>query len=233
VLAQARTRLGELAPEPRGLGAAGLGRWTTETRLPGRSGGLDDELVHQCVEVLAGLRAGDGGRGASLTAHARLVAAHAPDAERELLALAARLDDELAALPRVFAHGDFWAGNVLSADGRLTGIVDWDAGGSGRLPLLDLLHLLSAPSGPRTATPQPAAALELVWRRLDDSPAISDYCQRIGIERHRNLLRRLAVAFWLERAAWISERSVGAGDNAWAQRNVQGVLRFVANNDPL
>ena len=55
---------------------------------------------------------------------------------------AARLDAELAGLPRGFGHGDFFAGNLLVDGGRLAGVVDWDGAGPGRLPLLDLLHLL-------------------------------------------------------------------------------------------
>lgn len=233
VLAQVRTSLRDLVPEPNGRGVAGLGHWTRETRLQGEVGPLDDGLLQQCVDVLARLHAAGGDDPASLTPSARAVAASAPRDERELLRLAAKLDGELVAVPRGFAHGDFWAGNLLSAGGRLTGIVDWDAGGAGRLPLLDLLHLLSAPSGPRTATPEPGVAFEEVWRQLDDAAAITDYCQRIGIERHPALLRRLAVAFWLERAAWVADRSVGGADSRWAERNVEGVLRFLANNQPL
>jgi len=232
VLAEVRA-LGDLVPQPLGHGVVGLGRWTKETRLQGTVADLDDSLVRQCVGVLARLHAVGAGSvpADQVEQDAAVIAAHAPEHERRLEDLAARLAPELATVPRGFAHGDFWAGNLLSDGGRLTGIVDWEAGGAGRLPLLDLLHLLSAPSGPRTATPEPGRAFESTWKTLDgDNAAISDYCQRIGINGDRVVLRRLAVAFWLERTAWVIDRAVHDTDRAWLERNVEGVLRFLANN---
>jgi aminoglycoside phosphotransferase (APT) family kinase protein len=40
-------------------------------------------------------------------------------------------------------HGDFWPGNLLSAQpgGLVTGVVDWDCASDQQLPLHDLLHL--------------------------------------------------------------------------------------------
>ena len=38
---------------------------------------------------------------------------------------------EVVAPPEVLIHGDYWSGNVVWQDGRLTGIVDWSAGARG------------------------------------------------------------------------------------------------------
>lgn len=38
---------------------------------------------------------------------------------------------ELVASPPVLTHGDYWSGNVVWRDGRLTGIVDWSSGARG------------------------------------------------------------------------------------------------------
>ncbi|HVQ59660.1 MAG TPA: aminoglycoside phosphotransferase family protein [Solirubrobacterales bacterium] len=38
---------------------------------------------------------------------------------------------ELVASPEVLTHGDYWSGNVVWKDGRLTGIVDWSGGSRG------------------------------------------------------------------------------------------------------
>lgn len=38
---------------------------------------------------------------------------------------------EVASAPEVLAHCDYWSGNVVWRDGRLTGIVDWSAGARG------------------------------------------------------------------------------------------------------
>lgn len=38
---------------------------------------------------------------------------------------------EVVAAPAVLTHGDYWSGNVVWRDGRLTGIVDWASGSRG------------------------------------------------------------------------------------------------------
>lgn len=38
---------------------------------------------------------------------------------------------QIAASPEVLTHGDYWSGNVVWRDGKLTGIVDWSAGARG------------------------------------------------------------------------------------------------------
>ncbi len=38
---------------------------------------------------------------------------------------------QLVAEPQVLTHGDYWSGNTLWRDGRLTGVVDWSAGSRG------------------------------------------------------------------------------------------------------
>jgi aminoglycoside phosphotransferase (APT) family kinase protein len=38
---------------------------------------------------------------------------------------------EVLASPPVLCHGDYWSGNVVWRDGRLTGIVDWSGGARG------------------------------------------------------------------------------------------------------
>lgn len=38
---------------------------------------------------------------------------------------------EVVVSPQVLTHGDYWSGNVVWRDGRLTGIVDWTAGSRG------------------------------------------------------------------------------------------------------
>jgi hypothetical protein len=57
------------------------------------------------------------------------------------------LTDRLAALhevlrclstPRTVVHGDFWCGNILLDDDRVTGVVDWEAGALEDEPLRDL-----------------------------------------------------------------------------------------------
>ena len=43
-----------------------------------------------------------------------------------------------------WVHGDFWAGNILvSSDGSIVGVVDWDSAGCPGTPSVDLVHLLA------------------------------------------------------------------------------------------
>lgn len=58
---------------------------------------------------------------------------------------------QIVGAPRVLTHGDYWSGNVVWRDGRLTGIVDWSAASRGPRGFdlgwcrLDLVLLLGEP----------------------------------------------------------------------------------------
>ena len=43
-------------------------------------------------------------------------------------------------VPRTVVHGDFWFGNVLLAGGRVSGVVDWEAGATSGEPVRDLVR---------------------------------------------------------------------------------------------
>jgi hypothetical protein len=43
------------------------------------------------------------------------------------------------ALPLVVCHGDYWAGNVMVAGGRVRGVIDWERAALDELPLWDLV----------------------------------------------------------------------------------------------
>jgi aminoglycoside phosphotransferase (APT) family kinase protein len=71
---------------------------------------------------------------------------------RERFAGDADLDDDLGRLavlhdrlgcetvPRTAVHGDLWFGNVLLRDGRVSGVVDWEAGAASGEPVRDLVR---------------------------------------------------------------------------------------------
>jgi aminoglycoside phosphotransferase (APT) family kinase protein len=65
-----------------------------------------------------------------------------PDEHRqgELFHRLAELDARLssASTPRTVVHGDFWFGNILLSDGRLSGVVDWEAATTSGEPIRDL-----------------------------------------------------------------------------------------------
>jgi aminoglycoside phosphotransferase len=56
----------------------------------------------------------------------------------------ADLQDRLAGhrVARAMVHGDLWPGNLLMADGRLCGVIDWERAQRGGLPVHDLAHFV-------------------------------------------------------------------------------------------
>jgi aminoglycoside phosphotransferase (APT) family kinase protein len=43
-------------------------------------------------------------------------------------------------IPRTVVHGDFWFGNILLSDGRVSGVVDWEAASLSGEPVRDLVR---------------------------------------------------------------------------------------------
>lgn len=222
-------------PWPLAEGRSGLADWSLEQLLPGTrpAGGLDSELLAQCVDFLVALHgSGSSGTASSLSEDANSVAALRPPAQAEALReLGRRLDSDLASVARGFGHGDFFLGNLLTEGKRLSGVVDWDAGGPGRLPLLDLLHLLHLaqyPLGDEDWGPTIARRL-LPWARSGGDDVVREYSGRIGLDADPRLLEPLAIAYWLDRVAYTlrthRQRRVEA---RWLARNVDLVVEATA-----
>jgi aminoglycoside phosphotransferase len=73
-----------------------------------------------------------------LLAHRYGAVAGMNHAVRELDAIYARLREHRT--PRTAVHGDFWCGNLLIADGAVSGVVDWEAGSVLGEPARDLVR---------------------------------------------------------------------------------------------
>ncbi len=222
-----------LVPWPLAAGQSGLGEWTVEPLMPGRPAGgrVEGALMAECSDFLVGLHS-PGPSVSSLAGAAEVVAeAAGPAVARFVRATGARLDDELAGVPRGFGHGDFFAENLLVEGGRLSGVVDWDAAGPGRLPLLDLLHLIvtSRWRGVDLGWGPAIASHLLPWARDGGDETARDHCARVGIDPDPALLERLAVAYWLDRAAaQLSTHAEYWEDRAWIEANVAAVARAVS-----
>jgi aminoglycoside phosphotransferase (APT) family kinase protein len=77
--------------------------------------------------------------GVSLRLETRFSQDPAIAADLEVLAeVNARLRRD--ATPRATVHGDLWFGNVLCTGGRVSGVVDWEAGSSSGEPVRDLVR---------------------------------------------------------------------------------------------
>jgi aminoglycoside phosphotransferase (APT) family kinase protein len=145
--------------------------------------------------------------------------------------VAERLAAEVVDLPRGFAHGDFFRGNVLVDGGRLAGVVDWDAAGPGRLPFLDLLHLRHMSKHLPADRDWGLTVVRglLPWARAGGDELTRGFCRRLGVEPSPALLEALAVAYWLERLGYqLSTYADRTERRVWLERNVDEVLRAIA-----
>jgi aminoglycoside phosphotransferase (APT) family kinase protein len=237
--AHARLREARLPDEAAGLvpwvearERTGLADWSLERRLPGGPPppAFSEQLLADCVDFLVVLHGADGTTepARSARATAETAAGFCPRAEAQaIVALGERLETTLADVPRGFAHGDYFRGNLLVEDGRLVGVVDWDASGPGRLPLLDLLHL-------RHMNEQRPADLDwgptvvehlLPWARAGGDRTAREYCRRVGIEPLPERMEQLVAAYWLDRLAYqLSTYADRALRPRWLERNVGFVL---------
>jgi aminoglycoside phosphotransferase (APT) family kinase protein len=213
-------------------GRAGLVDWTLERRLPGtRPPALTTALLDDCVAFLVALHDAPGGRdgGFSVRDDAETVAASCePDDAAAVRALAARLESDLDGIPRGFAHGDFFAGNLLAEGDRLAGVLDWDAGGPGRLPAADLFHLqlTSTPYGTDDRWGRAVLERTLPAARAGGDDAVRRYCRELGFAADPAVLERLALAYWLGYAAYqLRTHAHRRRQPEWLAGNLACVLR--------
>ncbi len=109
--------------------------------------------------------------------------------------------------------------------------MDWDAGGPGRLPLLDLIHLQHlAQYSLADEDWGPSLVRHLFpWAQSGGDEAARTYCSRIGLELRPGLLENLAVAYWLDRVAYtLRTHRQRRTEPRWLARNVDHVLEAVA-----
>jgi hypothetical protein len=203
-----RAVAGRLAPALEQGELAGV-RYTLEPRLPGsHPGRLDAGLMAQCVEFLA-----------SLSATANDSCAGIPDTvERDVATLADHLDSgslnvlhevrstlssRLSEIPPVWTHGDFWLGNLLVANRRLAGVLDWDAATPAGLPLADVLHLIALGDRRIRRLAHGPRCTERLWplARAGGDRRLREACLATGTPSDAATLTALAVGYWLSRVA--------------------------------
>jgi hypothetical protein len=171
--AQALRERGYPAPETQLVVQVGPAVVTVQELLPGKKIDLmDEELFEQAlalnarhVGVLAGredvprnhLYLREDGPGYCLHEPLRRFSARTADLEARIARIGAQVPERLSGDDVV--HQDFHPGNLLAADGRITGVIDWDGAGRGdaRFDLVTLRFGI-----------HPAGAEPAVARRLDD-----------------------------------------------------------------
>ena len=218
--------VGRRVPWPIASGTSGLAEWTLEPVFPGAA--PSGPLPGECIDFLVALHSLGGEPAASLRAAAEVVAQASPAAAEPVMEIGERLEADLGAVPRGFGHGDFFAGNLLVEGGRLTGVIDWDSAGPGRLPLLDVLQVvMTARFRPAAREWGPAVVGELMpWARRSGDALARDYCARVGLEPDPRVLERLVAAYWLDRAAsQLATHAEHWEDREWIAANVEFVAR--------
>ena len=217
----------ELLPEIVGDGHAGLGEWTTERRLRGaRSPAeLAPRVADDVLDVLAALHAAGKTAPADATDAGEAIASTLGAGSRadDVLLVAKEIDEELQGLPGALGHGDFWHGNLLLDGDRLAGVIDWDAGGDGRLPFADALHLVVTARVPRGSV---GWGVE-VARELTaaPSPLVRRHAEAVRIPVDGAMHRALVGAYWLERlATQLSTYADRVVRPRWLATNVDPVL---------
>jgi hypothetical protein len=196
--------------------------WTVEERLPGRRPPrLTSVLFTDAAAFCANLppsgapaRPGDG---------ARALADWFPDRAGGLGRLARVLDATLGDLPGVVRHGDLWTGNLLALDGRLTGVVDWDAWSEDGVPALDLVHLIATEERLRLRRPIGAVYAQMPWRRPEVRALLGQWWPALD----RNLARvdALGTAWWSTQLATDIARTPALASNPrWVADNIHAVL---------
>ena len=142
------------------------------------------------------------------------------------------LDDQLAGIPCGYAHGDFWHGNLFATEGRLVGVADWEAAGTGRLAVLDLVHF-SFTSGWRrrretTDWGEPLVREFLPSFSASDNHLMHSYLERVDLDITASQLAALIAAYWLERVAYqLSTYSERLRLPVWMESNVEYPLRVL------
>jgi hypothetical protein len=215
-------------------GRSGLADWSLERLMPGSRPPkeLTPALLGNAVEFLVELwRVSDGPqpevRFADFAATVATVCS--PEQEAAVRALAERLDRELEGLPRGFAHGDFFAGNMLADGDRLTAVLDWDSGGPGRLPFVDLVHLhRTLVHGGDDLWGAVFVEYLLPFARAGGDETVARYARALGLEHARELLEELTLAYWLEHTSYqLRTHDHRRFEPEWIKANVERVLAAV------
>lgn len=131
-----------------------------------------------------------------------------------------------------WVHGDFVPGNILIAPGTgaITGLIDWDQGGTADLPLVDIVQLLLAShvaGGNRELGELVAGLLRGVPLSDREVELVERVQSQLGGDRFN--IRELVLLCWLRHISGNLSKSRMYGRHSWwLRRNVEQVLRAYA-----
>lgn len=144
------------------------------------------------------------------------------------------VDSRLSGLSccRTAVHGDFWFGNVLVEQGRVTGVVDWEGASTGDWPLRDLARFAISYSLylDRHTRPRAAVLGHPGLRRDGVAPGVAYALQGKGwfAGLVRSFLADGLAALGLPRSLWydvalvgIAEVAASANDDAFGEQHLE------------
>jgi len=218
-------------PETLARGREGVAQWSLERRLGGGPSPREPSaaLVDDEVAFLAALHSLAGGGEPAQPSVAE-------DAQTlGLDTTTAWADSVLDGLPRGWSHGDFFPGNLLVADGRLAGVVDWQSAAPGELPFLDLLQLVAHRWRWEHGASHAEAVLDglVPWARRGGDTAAAAYAEAIGVEASPELLEALVTTYWLRRAAFDARVYPSRVTPRWRRRHLDPVLAALGRDGRL
>jgi hypothetical protein len=229
----------ERVPRQVRAGRRGGADWSLASRLSGTrpQPPLTGPLLADCLDFLLALHStcqSDAIGGAFLEQAESVARVCSSEQARILGKVAERLEQVLADLPRGFAHGDFFHANFLAKRGRLVGVVDWDAAGACRPPLLDFFHLHLLSRGSEVADLDWGRLVVrrlLPWARAGGDGLVRDYSRRAGLTVTSTELEALAIAYWLDFVTYqLRVHEHRLAQPRWLERSVHLVLRGVDAN---
>ncbi|HEY2924993.1 MAG TPA: methyltransferase domain-containing protein, partial [Candidatus Eisenbacteria bacterium] len=138
-------------------------------------------------------------------------------------------------VPVVFAHGNYWLGNILfDLNGAIAGVVDWDMGTARGIALADLYHLHLRDASFRKRGGLGAAIAEadraLAGGRRPPLP-LEQYAACLNIPEA--LWRPLLQLYWVEHIAQHAQlRTAASRDRRWIQSNLRSALESFVDRRP-
>ena len=215
-------------PRPLAEGAIAGATWTTETfikggHIPRLTRGVLDDVVDVVARYPPG-SAEDDALAAHFATVQRMRPGDAPILER--IHDAAR---RWAGPARVLQHGDLWLHNVLVADGRLAGIIDWEVWHPNGLPGLDLLSLLAAEERSVNGRDTGDLLVDGYWHGDAVRAALERYFASRGEPPpDADRLAGIAIGWWASRIAFADGRiDQPARDPVWARRNIEAPIASI------
>lgn len=133
------------------------------------------------------------------------------------------VDARLMNLPAVVSHGDFWSGNLLFENGRLTGVIDWDSWSEHGVPGLDVLHMWAEELRRLRGVSYGDLVAQRFWSEETVRSMVEDYFTGHSLDWHPETQPVLAAGWWMTGAAGAVRRNPTLATNeTWMERNVTG-----------